>query len=146
MISTPIIMKENAVIISTIKRDKSGIWDGYIELILKTACASYSVAGTVFSDGKLRFIKIQGIDFDADIGNSMIYIVNEDVPGMVGFVGNVLGKDGINIAHFHLGRSKLKEDAVSLLCVDGCVSSEILEELSSHSAIRSIKQFEFNVE
>lgn len=79
-------MKENAVIISTIKRDKSGIWDGYIELIVKTACASYSVTGTVFSDGKPRFIKIQGINFDADIGNSMSYIVNEDVPGIVGFV------------------------------------------------------------
>ncbi|ADR52755.1 hypothetical protein CKC_05030 [Candidatus Liberibacter solanacearum CLso-ZC1] len=33
-----------------------------------------------------------------------------------------------------------------MLCVDGCVSSDILEELSSNSAIRSIKQFEFNVE
>lgn len=45
----PIIMKENAVIISTIKRDKSGIWDGYIELIVKNGvCVVFGCRDSFF--------------------------------------------------------------------------------------------------
>ena len=63
-----------------------------------------SVAGTVFSDGKPRFIQIKGINIDAEIGNHMLYTVNEDVPGIIGLLGHTLGEGGVNIANFTLGR------------------------------------------
>lgn len=108
--------------------------------------APYSVAGTVFSDGKPRFIKIQEINFDVDIGRLMICIVNADILGIVVFVGNILGEYGINIAHFHLGRSQSTEHAISFLCIDGSILNSVLEKLSVNVTILFVKQFEFNVD
>src|SRR5690606_38471147 len=56
MVSAPIMVKERGIIVSEIKRDKSGIFDGYIKLTVKTTKRERAIAGTCFSDGKPRFI------------------------------------------------------------------------------------------
>jgi hypothetical protein len=58
----------------------------------------------VFSDGKPRFIQIKGINLDAEIGQHMVYTTNTDAPGIIGILGTTLGKHGVNIANFQLGR------------------------------------------
>ncbi len=100
------MVKEKGCDLSRVKRHKTGVFDGYIKLTVKTANQTRSVAGTVFSDGKPRFIQIKGINLDADVGNHMVYITNTDVPGMIGFIGSTLGDAGVNIANFQLGREK----------------------------------------
>ena len=57
MVSAPIMVKERGIIVSEVKRDKSGVFDGYIKLTVKTTERTRSIAGTVFSDGKPRFIR-----------------------------------------------------------------------------------------
>jgi D-3-phosphoglycerate dehydrogenase len=52
------------------------------------------VAGTVFSDGKPRFIQIKGINVDAEIGANMVYTTNEDVPGIIGTLGRPWARTG----------------------------------------------------
>lgn len=107
---------------------------------------SRSVAGTVFSDGKPRFIQIKGINLDADVGNHMVYLANTDVPGMIGFIGSTLGSAGVNIANFQLGRDKQGGDAIALLYVDGPINDEVLGKLTAHQAIRQAKPLVFNVD
>ena len=105
-----------------------------------------SVAGTVFSDGKPRFIQIKGINLDADVGQHMIYITNTDVPGLVGFIGTTVGNAGVNIANFQLGRSTQGGDAIALLYVDGEISQDLIKALEAHPQIRQVKPLAFNVE
>ncbi len=119
MVSAPIMIKEKGIILSEVKRDKTGVYDGFIKLTVKTENQVRSVAGTVFSDGKARFIQIKNINMDADVGQHMIYITNTDVPGMIGFMGTTLGEAGVNIANFQLGREANGGDAIALLYVDG---------------------------
>ncbi|APG92402.1 phosphoglycerate dehydrogenase [Sinorhizobium americanum] len=146
MVSAPIMIKEKGIILSEVKRDKTGVFDGYIKLTVKTANQTRSVAGTVFSDGKPRFIQIKGINLDADVGNHMVYITNTDVPGMIGFIGTTLGDAGVNIANFQLGREKQGGDAIALLYVDGPVSETVLDKLRANAAIRQAKPLVFNVD
>jgi D-3-phosphoglycerate dehydrogenase len=146
MVSAPIMIKEKGIILSEAKRDKSGVFDGYIKLTVTTDTRTRSVAGTVFSDGKPRFIQIKGINLDADVGTNMVYIANTDVPGMIGFIGTTLGNAGVNIANFHLGRDQEGGDAIALLYVDGPVPAEVLAKLTAHPAIRQAKPLAFNVE
>nr|WP_316655595.1 phosphoglycerate dehydrogenase [uncultured Gellertiella sp.] len=146
MVSAPIMIKEKGIILSEARRDKSGVFDGYIKLTVTTDNQTRSIAGTVFSDGKPRFIQIKGINLDADVGPHMIYITNTDVPGMVGFIGSTLGEAGVNIANFQLGRDRQGGDAIALLYVDGEVSPAILERLQSHPAIRAARPLVFNVD
>ena len=140
------MVKEKGVILSEVKRDKTGVYDGYIKLTVTTANQTRSVAGTVFSDGKPRFIQIKGINLDADVGSHMIYITNTDVPGMIGFIGMTLGEAGVNIANFQLGREHEGGDAIALLYVDGPVSDEVLAKLRANPAIRQAKLLSFNID
>ena len=145
MVSAPIMIKERGVIVSEVKRDKSGIYDGYIKLTVKTERQTRSVAGTVFSDGKPRFIQIKDINLDAEIGRHMVYITNKDVPGMIGFIGTTLGKHGANIANFQLGRKGAGDDAIALLYVDEPVGEDVLAELRANPSILQAKPLEFEV-
>jgi D-3-phosphoglycerate dehydrogenase len=146
MVSAPVMIKEKGIMLSEVKRDKSGVYEGYVKLTVTTENQTRSVAGTVFSDGKPRFIQIKGINMDADVGTNMIYIANTDVPGMIGFMGTTLGEGGVNIANFQLGRDKQGGDAIALLYVDEPVKKEVLDKLTAHAAIRQAKPLVFNVD
>jgi hypothetical protein len=92
MVSAPIMVKERGIIVEEVKRDKSGVFDGYIKLTVTTEKQTRSIAGTCFSDGKPRFIQIKGINIDAEVGQHMLYTTNEDVPGIIGLLGTAAGE------------------------------------------------------
>ena len=73
MVSAPVIAEERGIKISTTNQNKSGVFDAYIKVTVVTETRERSVAGTVFSDGKPRFIQIKGINVDAEIGRHMLY-------------------------------------------------------------------------
>jgi len=101
----------------------------------------FSAEGTVLHDGTPRVIQIDGIPLEAQLDGTILYIRNHDEPGVIGFVGTTLGKHGVNIATFALGRREASRgaEAVSLVRLDGKVSEEILEPLKQHAAIRQAK-------
>ena len=145
MVSAPIMVKERGVIVSEVKRDKSGVFDGYIKLTVKTASRTRAIAGTCFSDGKPRFIQIKGINMDAEVGQHMVYITNNDVPGMIGTIGTVCGKHGVNIANFQLGREQAGGDAIAMLYLDAPFPQTVADELTAHKDILSAKALSFDV-
>nr|WP_313709149.1 phosphoglycerate dehydrogenase [Brucella intermedia] len=145
MVSAPIMVKERGIIVSEVKRDKSGIFDGYIKLTVKTTLRERSIAGTCFSDGKPRFIQIKGINLDAEVGPHMLYVTNKDVPGMIGLLGTICGKHNVNIANFSLGRDHPGGDAIAMLYVDEQIPQAALDELTAQEAIKAATPLEFNV-
>jgi D-3-phosphoglycerate dehydrogenase len=145
MVSAPIMAKERGIILSEVKRDKSGVFDGYIKLTVKTEKKTRSIAGTCFSDGKPRFIQIKGITLDAEVGRHMLYTTNYDAPGIIGLLGTVCGKNNVNIANFSLGRNRPGGDAIALLYLDEPFPEAVLEEVRAHPAILSAKPLSFDV-
>ena len=103
-----------------------------------------SIGGTVFSDGKPRFIQIKGINIDAEIGQHMLYTTNNDVPGIIGTLGQTMGEAGVNIANFTLGRNRPGGDAIALLYVDAPVAEPVLEKLRATGMFQQIKPLEFD--
>jgi D-3-phosphoglycerate dehydrogenase / 2-oxoglutarate reductase len=145
MVSAPIMAKERGVVLSEVRRDKSGVFDGYIRLNVKTKTKTRSIAGTCFSDGKPRFIQIKGINLDAEVGEHMLYTTNADAPGIIGLLGTVCGKNGVNIANFQLGRNRPGGDAIALLYLDAPFPEKVLEEVRAHPSIESAKPLHFDV-
>ncbi|MFK7877763.1 MAG: phosphoglycerate dehydrogenase [Paracoccaceae bacterium] len=145
MVSAPVIAKDKGIKISTTNQDKSGVFEGYIKVTVVTDKRERSIAGTVFSDGKPRFIQIKGIQIDAEIGNHMLYTTNEDVPGIIGLLGNTMGKNGVNIANFTLGRSDAGGEAIALLYVDHPIPSDVLKTLEGTGMFQQVKPLEFDV-
>nr|WP_170614136.1 phosphoglycerate dehydrogenase [uncultured Ruegeria sp.] len=145
MVSAPVVAKERGIKISTTNQDKSGAFDGYIKVTVVTEKRERSIGGTVFSDGKPRFIQIKGINIDAEIGSHMLYTTNEDVPGIIGTLGQTMGEHGVNIANFTLGRSEAGGEAIALLYVDEPVPAEARAKLAETGLFTQIKPLEFDV-
>ena len=145
MVSAPIMAKERGIHISETTQDKSGVFDSYIKLVVTTERQTRSVAGTVFSDGKPRFIQIKGINLDAEIGRYMIYTTNDDVPGIIGTLGTVFGQAGVNIANFQLGRDAPGGNAIALLYLDAPVDPSVLARLTGSGLFKQAKPLVFEV-
>ncbi|MEQ6249601.1 phosphoglycerate dehydrogenase [Sulfitobacter sp. HNIBRBA3233] len=145
MVSAPVVAKEKGIKISTTNQDKSGAFEGYVKVTVVTEKRERSIAGTVFSDGKPRFIQIKGINIDAEVGAHMVYTTNEDVPGIIGALGNTMGENGVNIANFTLGRSAAHGEAIALLYVDEPVPAPVLDKLKETGLFRQVKVLEFDV-
>ncbi|MDU8942633.1 phosphoglycerate dehydrogenase [Ovoidimarina sediminis] len=145
MVSAPVIAKERGIDISTTTQGKTGVFDAYIKVTVVTAERERSIAGTVFSDGKPRFIQIKGITIDAEIGEHMLYTTNEDVPGIIGALGNTMGQNGVNIANFTLGRSTRGKDAIALLYVDDPIPQAVIDQLDKTGLFQSIRPLRFEV-
>jgi D-3-phosphoglycerate dehydrogenase len=103
----------------------------------KSGSPGFTAEGTVLHDGSPRVIQIDGIPLEAQLNGTVLFLRNQDQPGVIGHVGSTLGKHGVNIATFALGRrdSTPGAEAVSLIRVDGDVSESILEPVRQHSAI-----------
>ena len=145
MVSAPVVAREKGIQISTTNQDKSGVFDGYIKVTVVTDKRERSIAGTVFSDGKPRFIQIKGINIDAEVGAHMLYTTNEDVPGIIGTLGQTMGENNVNIANFTLGRSGIKGEAIALLYVDDAVPQPVISKLQATGLFNQIKPLEFDV-
>jgi len=145
MVSAPVIAKERGISLSKTTQEKSGVFDAYIKLTVVTNERERSIAGTVFSDGKPRFIQIKGINIDAEIGQHMLYTTNNDVPGIIGTLGQTMGENGVNIANFTLGRAAVGGEAIALLYVDDVISEPVLKKLCDTGLFKSVKPLEFDV-
>ncbi|WP_121634098.1 phosphoglycerate dehydrogenase [Tropicibacter alexandrii] len=145
MVSAPMIAKERGIKISTTNQAQSGAFEGYIKVTVVTKQRERSIAGTVFSDGKPRFIQIKGINIDAEVGRHMVYTTNEDVPGIIGALGQTCGKHGVNIANFTLGRKEAKGEAIALLYVDEPIPAAAREDLKATGLFKQIKPLVFDV-
>ncbi|MEM7597618.1 MAG: phosphoglycerate dehydrogenase [Pseudomonadota bacterium] len=145
MVSAPLMAKERGVKISTTQQDKSGAFEGYIKLTVVTDKRERSIGGTVFSDGKPRFIQIKGINIDAEIGRHMLYTTNRDEPGIIGTLGQTMGENGVNIANFTLGRAAAGGEAIALLYVDAPVPAPVIDKLNATGLFQLIRPLSFDV-
>ena len=127
MVNAPIVAKERGIKVSETRRDRQGIYEGFIKITAKLSDGTTRrAAGTVFSDGRPRLIQIKDINMDAEFGAHMLYVINEDKPGFIGRLGTLLGEAKVNIASFALGRSAPGEDAIALVEVDGRIEEKVL--------------------
>ncbi|PWE28852.1 phosphoglycerate dehydrogenase [Maritimibacter sp. 55A14] len=145
MVSAPVVARDRGIEVSTTTQEKTGVFDAYIKLTVVTEDRERSIAGTVFSDGKPRFIQIKGITIDAEIGPHMLYTTNRDVPGIIGALGKTMGEGGVNIANFTLGRSSVGADAIALLYLDEQPPAPVLKALGDTGLFQSVRPLQFEV-
>jgi D-3-phosphoglycerate dehydrogenase len=112
-----------------------------IRLELETDKGITSVEGAIVLD-KPRLIQADGIRCDAALSGHLTFMKNQDVPGVIGHVGTVLGRNHVNIANFSLGRRDAPLhpgeplEALALVTTDELVSDKVLAELKANSAVR----------
>ena len=131
MVSAPAMVNERGIEVTRSRREKTGVYDGYIKVSVRAGDYERSVAGTVFSDGRPRFIQIKGINMEAEVAPHMVYTTNEDAPGIIGALGMLMGDEGVNIANFSLGRDRPGGNAIALLHIDEPVDPKVLARIET---------------
>ncbi|OUS06841.1 phosphoglycerate dehydrogenase [Rhodobacterales bacterium 52_120_T64] len=143
MVSAPIVARDRGIKIAEIRKDAQGAFGSYMRLTVVTEKQTRSVAGTIYSDGRPRFIQIKGINLEADPMPFMLYTTNSDIPGYIGALGTTLGALGVNIATFSLGRETKDGEAIALLGVDAKIDDETLETISRLPQVTQAKALAF---
>ena len=98
-----------------------------------------AIAGTLFGRDHLRLVEIDGVELDAIPRGHLLYVKNEDQPGVIGEMGSVLGRRDINIARMTVGRKPGSRRAVMILEVDSEVPAAALPELMQVSGVREVR-------
>ena len=98
--------------------------------------------GTLFSKKYPRIVRLGKIYMDAIPGGSMIIIQNIDRPGVIGNVGTTLGRHGINIGRFQLGRRG--DRALCMVNIDTPADDSVIEDIRALPNMLSVKQVHLN--
>ena len=119
-------------------------------LQLETDRGITTVEGAVLL-GKPRLTQVDGIFCEAALEGFLIFMKNQDVPGVIGHVGTVLGRNTINIANFSLGRREAATapgeplEALAVVSTDELVPESVLAQLRENPAVRFARAVEFRV-
>jgi D-3-phosphoglycerate dehydrogenase len=95
--------------------------------------------GAVFDRIAPRLVLLEGIPVEAPLEGTMLVLCNNDQPGVIGEVGTILGRHGVNIANFALGREGHR--AVGVVNIDEAepLPAKVLEEIRRVKAIQSAR-------
>ena len=138
MVNAPFIAKDRGIKVKESKSTEVQEYTSTIQVTAKTRKGERSVTGSVFGKGDSRIVKFDEFNFEAVLSNHMLVLNNTDVPGVIGKMGNVLGANTINIAGFHLGRTKEGGKAVAVINVDSAPTSETIKTLLAIPGILSV--------
>ena len=69
-------------------------------------------------------MRLGNFHLDAYLDGLMLIYRHRDVPGLIGFIGTILGKHRVNIAHMALGRERNEPggDSIAVLNLDNAPS------------------------
>jgi len=141
MINAPIVARERSIGVSEVAHERDSEYHNMIRVTVQTENRTRSVAGSLFHH-KPRMLEVHGIRLEATLGSHMLYVNNEDKPGLIGDLGQLLGDAGINIANFHLGRGD-DGDALALLEIDQPLSDSLLKQVRDLPSVKHVKSLRF---
>ena len=88
-----------------------------------------AVAAVAPEGAPARLIRIGGFHIDVAPRDSLIILTNNDVPGVIGRVGTLLGDRSVNIAEYHQARLAQGGEALAAISVDGAVPAGVRDDL-----------------
>ncbi len=134
--------------VAEVHEKRTGPMDS-IRIELETDAGTTTVEGAVLL-GKSRLVQVDGIYCEAHLSGHLIFMKNQDVPGVIGYVGSVLGKNRINIANFSLGRGDVRPspgepfEAIAVVSTDDAVPEAVLAQLRENPAVKLARAVEFS--
>jgi len=99
-----------------------------------------SAGGTFFgSPNNPRIVRLYSAPVEIPVSGTLLLLNNKDRPGIVGYLGTLLGKYNVNIASMTLGRDKAGGRALTVLSLDSVPPRELLEEIGKDPDISNVK-------
>ena len=94
-----------------------------------------TISGVVFSTDQPRVVQVSNYRLEANPSGTVLVLLNDDVPGVVGAVGGVLGDHGVNIGEWRLGRHADADQALAFINLDSVPAPEVLEAVRALDSV-----------
>ena len=143
MVSAPVMANQRGIEVSDVRHDRQTDYQTLIRLTITTENQTRGIAGTLFGDDKPRLVNVKGVPMEAELSAHMLYVNNNDRPGLIGGLGTLLGEAGVNIGTFHLGRTAPGGDAIALVEIDDELPPDVLQAVANLPNVVQAKALSF---
>ena len=116
-----------------------------IEVSAETDSATVTAAGTLLGGRMPRLVRIDTYDVEAVPKGHFLFTRHGDQPGVVGALGGILAREGINISRMHVGidgSGKGGGLAIALISLSAPVSEAAVTEILALPAVAEVATFE----
>lgn len=147
LVNSGALAQARGIEVGELRSARRATYSNSLGIALRTESDVATALGMVAVRGEVqghRILGINDIDIEAPLRGSILFIRNQDVPGVIGRVGTILGNHNVNIANFALGRSQQAQQAVGLVNVDSPISAGVLNEIRSIPAVRTARVVEID--
>ena len=133
------VADERGIEVVESRSSRSRNYTSLLSVKLHTSEGERWVEGAVFEKTSPRVVLVDGVAVEAPLDGTMVVLTNNDQPGVIGDVGTILGRHGLNIANFALGRDGSR--AVGVVNVDETspIPDQVLADIRKVKAIRDAR-------
>ena len=137
MVSAPGIAKDRGIEVKeSLVAERAR--DSLLKITLDTGKRKFVASGGIHR-GEPRITRLFGVPMSAGFASHMLYVRNEDKPGFIGSLGQILGENKINISTFSLGRmDNGEEEAVCLVAVDEPVPAKVQDQIEAIDQVKIV--------
>jgi D-3-phosphoglycerate dehydrogenase len=139
-VNAPFIAKERGIEVKETKSADAGDYQSMVAIRIKAEDKESYIAGTLFSKKDPRIVAIDSFKVEIVPEGELLFIYNNDKPGVIGNIGTLLSKNNINIARMQFGRETPGGKAISVITIDTPATPQILDEIKSLPNILSLKR------
>jgi D-3-phosphoglycerate dehydrogenase / 2-oxoglutarate reductase len=141
IVNAELLAKERGIEITELTSTEAGNFSTLITATIVTEQGELTASGTTFGHEFLRLVRLGNFHLDAYLDGLMLIYRHRDVPGLIGFIGTILGKHKVNIAHMALGREGNEPGGASIavLNLDNAPTPETLAELGKHPDVQGVE-------
>jgi D-3-phosphoglycerate dehydrogenase len=104
----------------------------------KTDKGSYHFAGTLFAKDQFHLTECGDFSCDAKLDGNLLFVENDDIPGVVGHLGLALANYDVNIGHLSLGRIEDKKIALNIFNLDSLIGEGVIEEIKKIKGVSQV--------
>ena len=134
-VNAPLIAADRGI---DVRESRSSTAVDYVNL-LTIRGGQHSLAGTVAGlKAEQRLVRVDDNIVDLPPARHMLYVRNEDRPGMIGKVGTILGESSVNIDDMDVGRDPNGEASMMMVATDRPVPNEVVQRLRATPGIVSV--------
>jgi D-3-phosphoglycerate dehydrogenase len=131
-VNAPLVAAERGIEVREESRRASRDFTSLVRVTAVAGDGTFDVAGTVIGrEHQPRLVRALGYEVEIELASRMLFVVNEDRPGVIGRLGTILGEAGINIANMAVSRNRRSAKALMVLTLDSPIPAELLERLRS---------------
>lgn len=137
-VNAPVLAEQRGIAISQVKGVAAVDYTNLISCRVHWDGGSRVMAGVLFGGSEPRLVQVSDYRLDVDPTGLLLIMLSKDVPGVMGMVGTTLGRFGVNIGGWRMGRNEAGTEELSFINLDSEPDQEALDALRAESSIMKL--------